>query len=86
MNTAPSGRLHCRFLKNFKELEIYGSGKPERKKLINQDKGQKLMVESFLQTIRDGGSAPIPLEEIMAVSRSTFKVLESLRCREALLV
>ena len=73
-------------LKNFKELEIYGSGKPERKKLINQDKGQKLMVESFIKAVKDGGWAPIPIEEILAVSRTTFKVLESLRSREALLI
>ena len=73
-------------LKNFKELEIYAGGKPERKKLVNQDKGQKAMVGHFLQAVRDGGRAPIPLAEILAVSRTTFRVLESLRCREALLV
>ena len=73
-------------LRNFKELEIHGGGRPERKKLINQDKGQKLMVESFVRAVRDGGRAPIPLAEIIAVSRTTFKVLESLRCREALVV
>jgi predicted dehydrogenase len=73
-------------LRNFKELEIHGGGKPERKKLINQDKGQKLMVESFVRAVRDGGRAPIPLAEVVAVSRTTFKVLESLRCREALVV
>ena len=48
-----------------------------------QDKGQKLMVGSFLRAIKEGGQ-PIPLEEIMAISRTIFQVLESLRCREAL--
>lgn len=72
-------------LRNFKELEIYGGGKPERKKLINQDKGQKLMVASFLKAIKEG-EAPIPIEDILAVSRTTFKVMESLRGREALLI
>ena len=73
-------------LRNFKELEIYGSGKPIRKKLINQDKGQKTMVESFMKVIKDGGEAPIPVEEIVTVSRVTFKILESLRSREVVLV
>lgn len=73
-------------LRNFKGLEIYGGGKPERKKLINQDKGQKLMVESFIKTVKDGGQVSIPLAEILAISRTTFKVLESLRSREALSV
>jgi len=71
-------------LKNFKELEIYGSGKTKHKKLINQDKGQKMMVESFTKVIKDGGRMPISLEETLNVSRTTFKVLESLRRREAL--
>ncbi|MBW1933093.1 MAG: Gfo/Idh/MocA family oxidoreductase [Deltaproteobacteria bacterium] len=73
-------------LRNFKELGIYSGGKPERKKLINQDKGQKMMVESFIKTVKDGGHVPIPHAEILAVSRTTFKVLESLHSREALLV
>ena len=73
-------------LRNFKELEIYGGGKPERKKLINQDKGQKMMVESFIRAVKDGGQVPIAVEEILAVSRTTFNVLESLRRREAMLI
>ena len=73
-------------LRDFKKLEIYGSGRPERKKLISQDKGQKLMVESFFRAIKEGGQAPIPLEEIMTVTRTTFKILESLRCGEAVAI
>ena len=73
-------------LRNFKELEIYAGGKPKRKKLINQDKGQKVMVERFVKAVRDGGRVPIPPAEILAVSRTTFRVLESLRRREALSV
>jgi predicted dehydrogenase/threonine dehydrogenase-like Zn-dependent dehydrogenase len=61
-------------LRNFKELEIYSSSKTERKKHINQDKGQKMMVKSFIKVIKDGGQ----------VSRTTFKVVESLSRREAL--
>jgi polar amino acid transport system substrate-binding protein len=71
-------------LRNFKELEIYSSSKTERKKHINQDKGQKMMVKSFIKVIKDGGQVPIPLAEILTVSRTTFKVVESLSRREAL--
>jgi len=73
-------------LRNFKELGIYSGGKPKRKKFINQNKGQKMMLESFIEAVKDGGQVPIPLAEILAVSRTTFKVLESLRSREALSV
>ena len=54
--------------------------------LKTQDKGQKMMVESFIKTVKDGGQVPIPLAEILAVNRTTFKVLDSLRSRKALSV
>lgn len=70
-------------LKDFKEMVIYGGGKPEHKKLLNQNKGQKVMVESFIESIKNGWQMPISLPEILAVSRSIFMVLQSLRSREA---
>lgn len=33
--------------------------------------------------VRDGGAAPIPFEEIYAVTLTTFKIVESLRKRQA---
>lgn len=44
------------------------------------------MVESFVLAVKGGGQAPIVAAEILAVSRATFKVLESLRRREVMLV
>ena len=35
-------------INDFKELTIYGKGKPSKKKLLNQNKGQKEMVEAFI--------------------------------------
>ena len=62
---------------NFKSVKVYG-GKRARKRLFNQDKGQKQMVEGFLKSIIEGKPL-IPFEEIVAVSKATFAVLESLR-------
>lgn len=70
-------------LKDFKEVEFHGGGKPIRKKLFNQDKGQKRMVERFIHAIKNGELSPISAEELFSVTRTTFKVLESLRCRES---
>jgi polar amino acid transport system substrate-binding protein len=70
-------------LRDFKEAEIHGKGKPERKKLLSQDKGQKLMVGEFIRSVRDGANAPIGLEEIVTVTRTSFKAVESLRLRQA---
>lgn len=71
-------------LKDFKELEIFGSGKPARKKLLNQDKGQKRMVHEFLSAIKDGGLPPISAQEIFAVTRATLRAVESIKSRQAL--
>ncbi len=69
-------------LKDFKELSIYGDGRPYSKKLLSQDKGQKEMVRAFVGAVRDGGAAPIPFGDIYAVTMATFKMLESIRKNE----
>jgi len=66
-------------LNDFKELRIYGKGKPYKKKLLNQNKGQKEMVEAFVNGLLKNGKAPISFEEIIAVTNTTFKVIESLK-------
>lgn len=69
-------------LKDFKTLEIHSKGRPFRKKLMSQNKGQKEMVRAFVGAVRDGGATPIPLEDIYAVTLTTFRILESLRTRK----
>lgn len=66
-------------LSDFKTLKIYGKGKPTKKKLLNQNKGQKEMVEAFVNGLLKDGQSPIPMNEIFAVTRATFKVLESIQ-------
>jgi predicted dehydrogenase len=51
-------------LSDFKELAIYGKGKPSRKKLVAQNKGQPQMIQQYVATLRDGKPAPIPFGEI----------------------
>jgi len=46
---------------------------------LSQDKGQKAMVQSFINAIIQGGASPIAFNDIYAVTLTTFKVLESLR-------
>jgi len=62
---------------NFKKAEFYGR-KKVKKSLFNQDKGQKQMVEGFLQSIHEG-EALIAFDEIVAVTKASFAVLESLK-------
>ena len=70
-------------LKDFRELNVYGDGRPYSKRLFSQDKGQKEMVRAFVGAVRAGGAAPIPFEDIYAVTLTTFKIMESLQKRQA---
>ncbi len=69
-------------LSDFKELKIYGKGKPFKKKLWNQDKGQAGMVKSFLDAIIEAKETPVTYAEIHAVTRATFAVLESIKQKQ----
>lgn len=66
-------------LKDFRELAIYSPDKTVNKKLITQDKGQKKMVESFIDSIKDGRALPITFEEIYSAAITSFKIIESIR-------
>lgn len=66
-------------INDFKELKIFGKGKPNKTKVLNQNKGQKQMVTSFVNGLLNDGQAPIPFNEIVAVTKASFKVLESIR-------
>lgn len=66
-------------LNDFRELKIYGKGRPYKKKLVSQDKGQKREVRLFLDAVKNGGKTPILLAEIFSASQVCFAVLESIR-------
>ena len=66
-------------VKDFKELEFYGSGAPYQKKLLNQNKGQEKMVRAFVEAVRGGKGNPVDYADIYAVTMATFKIIESLK-------
>tara|TARA_B100000315_G_scaffold53709_1_gene48034 strand:+ start:388 stop:2598 length:2211 start_codon:yes stop_codon:yes gene_type:complete len=66
-------------LNDFKELKIFGKGKPYKKKLFRQNKGQKDEISLFLDAVKTGGQYPIPLTEIFNTSELCFKIHESIR-------
>ena len=70
-------------LTDFRELKVYGKGKPTRKKLLNQDKGQKIMVNAFLEAAKGKSELPIAFAETWAATTTTFRILESLKSGEA---
>jgi predicted dehydrogenase/threonine dehydrogenase-like Zn-dependent dehydrogenase len=70
-------------IRDFKVLEIHSTGKSRCKKSLVQDKGQACMINSFIKSIKEGGAPLIPADEIFAVTRTTFAVVESLRTQQA---
>ena len=65
-------------INDFKELTIYGKGKPSKKRLLNQNKGQREMVEAFISSIESAGKVPISLEETYLTTLATFKAMDSI--------
>ena len=66
-------------LDNFQILTLFQQGKRRVFKLASVDKGHRSEVTSFLNAVSEGGVSPIPFETLVATSRVTFRVLESLR-------
>jgi len=59
-------------------LEVFGGGKSL---IVSdfRDKGQAEEVRRFVEAAKSGGPMPIPLEEIIASTRATFAILQSMR-------
>jgi predicted dehydrogenase len=68
-------------LVDFKELRIYKQGKKKAKKLLNQDKGFVNEFKAFVEGIKTGKN-PIPFESLYNTTKTTFKILESIRTKK----
>jgi predicted dehydrogenase/threonine dehydrogenase-like Zn-dependent dehydrogenase len=69
-------------LEDFRRLDIWRDGVHRSwQARLRQDKGHRAIWDAFLQSILDGGPAPIPVEELFAVTRATFALLRSMRER-----
>lgn len=65
---------------NFRATTGHGAS---GRKTVNQDKGQEAAVAAAIEAVRMGAASPIPLDEVVAVSRATFAVLESIETGRA---
>jgi len=61
-------------LNNFKELKGYGWKGFRKKTSFSQQKGQMECVEAFVKSIENGGEAPIPVTELLEVSRICIEI------------
>lgn len=64
---------------DFRRLELVGDG---RKKVyrsrLSQNKGHLEGLRAFIAAARDGGPPPIPIDDMVSTSLTTFRALESL--------
>ena len=68
-------------LDDFRRATLYKDGREEQVTLKTQDKGQQAQVRDICASVLGGGAAPISLDELAAISRATFRALDSLRER-----
>jgi predicted dehydrogenase len=66
-------------LDDFKVLQTMKDGKKKEEKLSAQNKGWVDEWKAFARAIREGVEPPIPYEQLLGVTRSTFAAVESLR-------
>jgi predicted dehydrogenase len=60
-------------LDNFRQLRGWGWKGFRRMRLLRQDKGHTACVAAFVDAIREGKPSPIPLDEILEVSRAAIE-------------
>ena len=65
-------------LDNFLTLKGYGWPDFKSNRLWSQNKGNTACVESFVAGIKAGSSAPIPLDEVLEVSRVSIEIENSI--------
>lgn len=63
-------------LDNYRKLRGWGWKKFPHQSSWNQDKGQSNCMNAFIQSLVNGGTSPIPFEEIMEVSRTTIDIVD----------
>jgi predicted dehydrogenase/threonine dehydrogenase-like Zn-dependent dehydrogenase len=66
-------------LEDFRSARHAIGGKVTTIRGKEQDKGQDALLKGFFDAVRSGGAAPIPLEELVLTTLTTFRILDSLR-------
>ena len=66
-------------LDNFRKLTGFGWKGFSKMNLWSQDKGQAACSEAFMDAVKQGGTSPIPQDEIFEVARVSVDIAEMLR-------
>ncbi|MES3032827.1 MAG: bi-domain-containing oxidoreductase [Gemmatimonadota bacterium] len=66
-------------LDNLRRVEGWGADVSRPGVMAAQDKGHAALIAAFVSAVRDGGSAPIALDEVLEVSRWSIRIAEVAR-------
>jgi predicted dehydrogenase/threonine dehydrogenase-like Zn-dependent dehydrogenase len=73
-------------LRNFRSLKLYGASPHGRSYYLNQMKGYAEEARATMTALVTGGPAPIPFEQLYAVSRATILATQAVAAGKALAV
>jgi predicted dehydrogenase len=65
-------------LDNFRTLKGFGWPDFSKTRFWRQDKGNHACVTAFVEAIRQGKPSPIPVDELLEVTRATFDIVDLL--------
>lgn len=68
-------------LNNFRELKGFGWNNFRKKTTFTQEKGQTQCVENYVMSIKNGEESPIPLSEILEVTRVCIEISDVIRSK-----
>lgn len=71
---------------DFRRVSLFSGGKETVKKTTGQDKGQPEEIRELCSTVLSGGEPPIGLDDLEATTRATFRILDSLRAGEPMMI
>ena len=69
-------------LDNFRAMRGYGWSGFTRQRLWRQDKGQNACAAAFVRAVAEGNEWPIPLDELIEVSRVSIEIAQALAKRK----
>ena len=64
---------------DFRRVNTYRNGRESAIKSRGQDKGQAEEMKQLCSMVLSGGQSPIPLDDLAATTRATFRILDALR-------
>ena len=71
---------------NFRKAIFVRKGKKSKMKKIGRDMGHKGEVMAFIEAVKAGSKMPIDFKEIVSTTLATFKIVDSIRKREPIMI